>query len=86
LLLVITPPFSKIIQSQKNDLGLPVKELYTTADICQTLGIHPDTFRYRIRNGWYLETGRIGRKRRFTIEQIMEIQKITIDIRNASII
>jgi len=84
LILTINPPYSKIIQPLKNDLGLPVKELYTTSDVCQVLGMHPDTFRYRLRNGWYPEPGRVGDKRRFTEEQIRDILKITNEIRNAS--
>jgi hypothetical protein len=60
------------------------RQLHTTSDVCQVLGMHPDTFRYRLRNGWYPETGRVEDKRRFTEEQIRDILKITNEIRNVS--
>jgi predicted site-specific integrase-resolvase len=61
------------------------KKPYTTADVCQVLGIHPDTFRYRLRHGRYPEPVKVGGMRKFTEEQIRDILKIATDIRNAAI-
>lgn len=52
----------------------------------QAIELLIDTFKHRIRNEWYPEPGRIGRKPRFTEEQIWNILKITNDIRNTSIV
>ena len=61
-----------------NDLGLPEKEYYTTGDVCRLLGLHQDTFRYRLRVGIYPEPKkRAGDKRRFTKEEVKVIISIT---------
>jgi len=63
-----------------NEFGLPEKEFYTTGDICQLLGLHPDTFRYRLRTGIYPEPKkRAGDKRRFTKDEVNKIIRITDD-------
>jgi len=64
--------------TQLNELGLPIKEFYTTRDVCEVLDLHPDTFRYRLRKGIYPEPKNMaGDKRRFTLDEIKEIIKIT---------
>jgi len=82
----IDPPYSKIILPPLNDLGLPQKELYTTADVCQVLGISPDNFRHRMLAGHYPEPGRIRDKRRFTEEQVREIMRIDEHRRNVALV
>ena len=72
----IDPPFP--LKSPLNDLGVPAKDLYTTGDICGLLNMHPDTFRYRLRVGIYSESKiRAGDKRRFTLDEVREIVRIT---------
>ena len=64
-----------------NDLGLPAKDYYTTADLCKVLNIKPDTLRHRLRNGRYPESLKVGGKRRFTeieIQDILETTKVLI--------
>jgi predicted site-specific integrase-resolvase len=56
------------------------------ADVCQAIGMHPDTFKYRIRNGWYSEVEKAGGKQRISDEYIRDILKTTTDIRNAAIV
>ena len=68
----------QIPKSDLNELGLPEKELYTTADVCEVLGLHQDTFRYRLRTEIYPEPKkRSGDKRRFRKEEVVEIVRIT---------
>ena len=76
----VNPPYFKPQETQINDLGLPKKPYYTTADVCSLLKIHPDTFRYRLRQGHYPEPIKIGGKRRFHIGQIKNILKITAEL------
>jgi len=51
----VNPPYLKSPEPVLNDLGLPIKEYYTTKDLCKVLNIKLDTFRYRIRAGNYTE-------------------------------
>jgi hypothetical protein len=76
----VSPPYSKPQEMQINDLGLPVKPYYTTADVCSLLKIHPDTFRHRLRQGHYPESIKVSGKRRFQIDQIKNILKITAEL------
>jgi len=62
----VNPAYLKPPEPATNDLGLPVKDYYITADLCKVLRLLPDTFRYRIRTGKYPESRKIGGKRRFT--------------------
>jgi predicted site-specific integrase-resolvase len=52
------------------------KNYYTTKDSCKVLNIKPDTFRYRLRKGYYLEPRKVGSKRRFSETNIREIVQI----------
>jgi len=56
-----------------NSLGLQDKQFYTTQDVCNLLGVKPDTFRYRIRAGVYPEVEKVGGKRRFCLEDIKQM-------------
>jgi len=71
----VNPPYLKTYKPPINDIGLPEKDYYTTADICKILNLLPDTFRYRLRTGKYPEPAKVGGKRRFTIDQVREIVK-----------
>ncbi|MBW2079026.1 MAG: hypothetical protein JRI71_16045 [Deltaproteobacteria bacterium] len=72
-----TPPK---ICTRLNELSLPQKEFYTTKDLYQALDLHPDTFRYRLRKGIYPEPNTMaGDKRRYTLNEIKELIKITED-------
>ena len=51
-----------------------------TCDVCKVLNIKPDTFRQRIYRGYYPEFGKIGVKRIFTLEQIMELLRLTEEL------
>lgn len=73
----VNPSYLKPPKTALNDLGLPVKDYYITSDLCKVLRLLPDTFRYRIRTGKYPEALKVGGKRRFTIEQVREIIKIS---------
>jgi hypothetical protein len=73
----IYPPYP-LKQPALNELGLLQKEFYTTKDLCEILDLHPDTLRYRLRKGIYPEPKkRAGDKRRFTLDEIKELIKIT---------
>ena len=73
----VNPPYLKSYKPPINDLGLPEREYYTTADICKVLNLLPDTFRYRLRAGRYPEPKtKAGNKRRFTIDEVREIVRI----------
>lgn len=54
-------------------MGLPEKAYYTTGDVCSVLGIQPDTFRARIRAGFYQEPLRVGKCRIFSEAEIRNI-------------
>jgi hypothetical protein len=59
-----------------NKLGLPVKKIYRTADVCKILGIKPDTFRARLRWGIYEDKfmrDKVGRL--FTLQDIEELKR-----------
>ena len=73
----VNPPYLKMPKPAINDLGLPKKDYYTTKDVCKVLGIKQDTFKYRIKVGYYPETIRVGGKRRFTTEQITDLIDLT---------
>jgi len=75
----VGPPYQKISEIETNEFGLPVKEYYSTGEVCQVLGIKLDTFRFRLRKGYYPESERVGGKRRFTLSHIKNI----IEMRNA---
>ena len=75
----VNPPYVNPQKPEINDLGQPKKPYYT-ADVCSLLKIHPDTFRYRLRQGHYPEPIKIGGKRRFHIDQIKNILKITAEL------
>lgn len=73
----VNPPYLKPPKSVLNDLNLPIKNYYTTQDLCKVLNIKPNTFRYRIRTGNYPEPKKVGGKRRFTEMEIQEILETT---------
>ena len=59
-----------------NKLGLPVKDIYRTADVCKVLNIKPDTFRARLRSGVYEDKYKIdGIGRMFTLQDIEELKR-----------
>jgi hypothetical protein len=75
----VVPPYLKTTKSPEtpvNELGLPVKEYYTTQDLCKVLNIKPDTFRHRLRTGKYPEAPKVGGKHRFSENQVSGILKI----------
>jgi len=55
-----------------NDLGIPVREVYRTGDVCKILKISPDLFRWRLTHGHYdgIEVSRDAIGRLFTLDQI----------------
>ena len=55
-----------------NELGVPVRELYRTGDVCKILKISPDRFRWRLTHGHYdgIEPSRDAKGRLFTLDQI----------------
>lgn len=61
-----------------NHLGLPIREYYTTQDVCKVLVVKPDTFGERIYRGYYPEPIRVGGKHRFTMKQVTEIMELTM--------
>jgi excisionase family DNA binding protein len=73
----VEPPYKKAPELPLNDLGLPVKPYYTTQDVCKVLGLHPDTFRHRLRKGNYPEPKKIGGKRRFSESELKRLVKNT---------
>ena len=82
----VNPSYLKLQERKINDLGLPVKPYYTTADVCSLLTISPDTFRHRLRQGHYPEPIKVGGKRRFQIVQIKNILKITVELAKKGIL
>lgn len=44
-----------------NQLGIPQKNHYRTADVCTVLGIRPDLLRYRFYTGQYPEVAQDGK-------------------------
>ena len=59
-----------------NKLGLPVKKIYRTADVCTVLKIKPDTFRARLRSGIYEDKyERDSSGRIFTLQDIEELKR-----------
>jgi hypothetical protein len=66
----VNPPYFKRPKTPLNDLGLPIKQYYTTRDICKVLNIYPDTFHYRLKVGYYPEPRKVGGKRRFSEQDI----------------
>lgn len=61
------PTYLKPPETPVNNLNLPIKNYYTTQDLCKVLNIKP---------GKYPEAKKVGGKRRFTIEQVREILQI----------
>ena len=76
-------PFRKVLEKAVllNRWGTEKKERYRTRDVCQILGIKPDTLRARIYSGRYPEPGRDSAGRRFwtekEIEKFLEIDKLS---------
>ena len=73
----VNPPYLNRPKTPLNTLGLELKDYYMTCDVCKVLNIKTDTFRYRIRAGFYPETQKIAGKRIFTMDQIKDLIKIT---------
>jgi hypothetical protein len=73
----VNPPYLKHVESPVNDLGLRVKDYYTTSDVCKVLDILPDTFRQRIYRGYYPEPDRRGGRRFFTLDQVRHMLMVT---------
>ncbi len=73
----VNPPYLKPHKILLNELGLEFKNHYTTRDVCKVLNILPDTFRYRIRAGFYPEPKRFRGQRKFSEAQIRQLIKIT---------
>jgi len=69
----IIPPYLKELNQPLNELGLPMKNYYTTQDICKVLNVRPDTLRSRFRHGHYDEPVRKNGKRIFTLQEVKEI-------------
>jgi len=76
----VNPPYFKRPKTPLNDLSLPVKNYYTTGDICKVLNIKPDTFRQRIYRGFYPEFQKIAGKRKFSEEQIKGLIRLTEEL------
>lgn len=70
----LSKPASKL---KRNKLGLIENDYYMTCDVCKVLKISPDTFRARIYRGFYPEPDKIGDKRIFTYDQIIDLVDIT---------
>jgi hypothetical protein len=76
----VNPPSLKSPEPAFNALGLPIKDYYTTQDLCKILNISPYTLRYRLKAGHYPSPMREGGKSIFTDNEIREIIKITRDL------
>ena len=77
----VDPPYLKIAEKPVNNLGLPVKQYYTTGDICKVLAVKPDTFRARLRVAKYPEPIKVGGKRRFSEEEVRNIIQTTVKLK-----
>ncbi len=77
----VDPPYLKIAEKPINNLGLPVKQYYTTGDICKVLAVKPDTFRARLRVAKYPEPIRVAGKRRFSEEEVRNIIQTTAKLK-----
>jgi len=75
LYIPVDPPYFKKPKPELSEFGLPVKEYYTTGEVCKILGLKPDAFRARVRSGYYPEPNRIGQLRRFTLDEIKMIAR-----------
>ena len=73
----VSPPFIRKKHIPLNEYGLPIKKYYTTGDICKVLTLDPDTFRARIRAGFYTEPLRLGDKRRFSKNELINIINVS---------
>jgi hypothetical protein len=73
----ITPPYLKELNQPLNELGLTIKNYYTTKDLCKVLNINPDTLRSRFRRGYYVEPVRKNGKRVLTLQEVKEIVGIS---------
>jgi thymidylate synthase ThyX len=71
----LTQPFQADPPEEKNELGLSKRDIYRTGDVAKLLGISPDAFRWRFRNGWYrsFKIDQDKRGIRLTIDQLREI-------------
>lgn len=81
----VNPPFLKPPEPVLNALGLPIRDYYTTQDVCKLLKIKPDTFRNRLERRYYPEPKKVGGKRRFSEMEIREMLKITKELRKKGI-
>jgi len=77
LFIPISPPYFKEPDPELNEFGLPVKDYYTTGDVCSILCLKPDSFRARIRSGYYPEPIRVGHARKFNLDEIKTILELT---------
>lgn len=77
LYIPIDPPYFKEPTIRSNELGLPIRDHYTSGDICELLVLNPDTFWARLRTGYYPEPTRLGQKRIFTLKEVEKIITLT---------
>lgn len=76
----VIPPYLQAPDIPLNELGLSKRNYYMTRDVYNVLNIKSDTFRYKIRAGFYPETQKIAGKRIFTLGQIKELIGITEEL------
>ena len=69
----INLPVLKKPKLATHNLGLSEENYYTIKDLCKVLNLKPDTFRYRLRVGYYPEPIKVNGKRRFTEEESRKI-------------
>ncbi len=75
-------PYSKPVSTTINEYGIPKKSWYSTSDVCSILKLHPDTFRYRVRQGHYKDHyARKGDKRIYTINDITYLVNRTKELK-----
>jgi len=79
----ISPPYFKEPSPHLNELGLPVKDYYSTGDVCKILGLKPDTFRARLRSGYYPEPTHLKHVRKYNLEEIRNIVQLTEELTKA---
>lgn len=76
----IIPPYQKIPEKSRNSIGLQKKSYFTTGDVSKVLKVSPDTIRYRFRKGYYTEVTKVGGKRRFSENEIVELIEKTKEL------
>lgn len=59
----VIPPYLQAPDIPLNEFGLSKRNYYMTRNFCNVLNIKSDTFRYKIRAGFYPETQKIAGKR-----------------------